>query len=163
MFDLTPEDIESFPVTYNAVVKEDWLDQMGHMNVMWYTHLFSQATCGFFPLWGMTEEYMIGNQSGAFALDCHLRYLRELRVGTKIHTRSCAIGRSEKRFRMMHFLVNEDENCIACIGEFLSAHIDMSKRRMSPLPEEIAKNFDELIQFQKSLNKDFSLCKTIES
>jgi acyl-CoA thioester hydrolase len=162
MINLTLADIESFPITCSAVVLEDWLDEMGHMNVMWYTHLFSQATCGFFASWGLTEEYMKENQSGAFALDCHLKYLRELHVGKRIHTRSCAIDRSEKRFRTMHFIVNEDDGCIASVGEFIGAHIDMSKRRMSPIPEHIGQQFDKQISHRKSLGREFNLCKTIK-
>jgi acyl-CoA thioester hydrolase len=47
--------IDSLPVTHQATVPESYLDAMGHMNVMWYTHLFDQATWRFFAslgLWG---------------------------------------------------------------------------------------------------------------
>ena len=41
-------DLNPLPVTYRAFIPEAYLDEMGHMNVMWYTHLFSQAMGGIF-------------------------------------------------------------------------------------------------------------------
>ncbi|MEJ7639637.1 MAG: hypothetical protein WKF75_17105 [Singulisphaera sp.] len=40
-------DLNSLPITYRASIPESYLDEMGHMNVTWYTHLFSQAMGGF--------------------------------------------------------------------------------------------------------------------
>ena len=35
------------PKTLEAVVPEECLDAMGHVNVAWYTHYFSEAMFGF--------------------------------------------------------------------------------------------------------------------
>ena len=39
-------DLTALPITHRAVIPDDYLDEMGHMNVMWYTHLFSLARGG---------------------------------------------------------------------------------------------------------------------
>ena len=36
----------ALPITLQTVIPEDYIDVMGHMNVMWYTHLFGKATGG---------------------------------------------------------------------------------------------------------------------
>jgi len=36
-------DLSSLPVLHRADIPETYLDEMGHMNVMWYTHLFSEG------------------------------------------------------------------------------------------------------------------------
>ena len=56
------------PITHQATIPESYLDMMGHMNVMWYTHLFARATVGLFQLMGMDRDYFQEHHSGSFAL-----------------------------------------------------------------------------------------------
>ena len=48
--------LNALPITHATVIPEDYLDMMGHMNVMWYTHLFGCATVGLFKLDPVTGE-----------------------------------------------------------------------------------------------------------
>ncbi|MGC3969497.1 MAG: acyl-CoA thioesterase [Pirellulales bacterium] len=84
------------PRTGEGVVLPEWLDEMGHMNVMWYTHLFSRGVHGFFAMFGFTPDYMLANLAGTFALELHVRYLSELRLGERVemYSRSSAVRRS---------------------------------------------------------------------
>src|SRR5438132_14295099 len=124
-------DFGSLPVTWTALIPESYLDEMGHMNVMWYTHLFSNATGGLFDLIGMTLEYFTANQAGSFALEAHVRYLAEVRAGQRVTVRSRALGRSAKRLHFMHFLVIDDGERLSATGEFVGTHVDMRVRRSS--------------------------------
>ena len=63
--------LSSLPVTHRAVIPETYLDLMGHMNVMWYTHLFSEAVWGLFQRVGLTLEHFTANRTGSFALAQH--------------------------------------------------------------------------------------------
>ncbi len=65
-------DLTALPITHRAVIPETYLDEMGHMNVMWYTHLFSLGAWGLFQLVGLNREYFEANQAGSFALDSAL-------------------------------------------------------------------------------------------
>lgn len=143
---LSPSDLAGLPVTHEEIIPESYLDDMGHVNVMWYTHFFSCGTVKLFEHHGMNTEYFLTHNAGSFALEAHVRYLAELRVGKRITVRSRAIARSAKRFHNLHFVVNEDDNVIAATGEFVGAHIDMNHRRMAPIPEHIAKQWDQLIE-----------------
>src|SRR3954449_11689579 len=80
------------PITHEATIPESYLDSMGHMNVMWYTHLFGCATGGFFKLVGMNREYFQANHTGSFALAQHFSYRREVRVGEHVVIRSRLLG-----------------------------------------------------------------------
>ncbi len=51
-------DLRQLPVTSEATIPDEYLDSMGHMNVMWYTHLFSMAMRGVFRLIGLSWEDM---------------------------------------------------------------------------------------------------------
>ena len=47
--------LSSLPVTHRAVIPEDFIDGFGHVNVMWYTHLFTEGAGGLFRLVGLTR------------------------------------------------------------------------------------------------------------
>jgi acyl-CoA thioester hydrolase len=155
---LQPSDLAGLPLTYEGVIPESYLDEMGHVNVMWYTHFFSCGTGGMFELYGLTREFFEANQAGGFALEAHVRYLSELRVGKRISVRSRAIARSAKRFQHIHFVVNEDDGVIAATGEFVGAYIDMRERRMAVIPEPIAAAYDRLIEEHNRVGWDPPLC-----
>lgn len=153
--------LEDLPITHTAVVPEGWLDEMGHMNVMWYTHLFSNAVHGFFSLFGFTPEYMQANQKGTFALELHVRYLAEVRVGQRVTVRSRALGRSAKRLHYMQFLYNEDRGVLGATGELVSAHMDMTARRQDPLPEQLAAAYDRILNEHHRLSWHAPTCGTM--
>ena len=110
---LNLEEVRQLPETYEAIIPEDYLDMMGHMNVMWYTHLFSMAMGGVFRLTGLTREYMENNHSGMFVLESHIRYLSEVRVSQKVSVHSRMLGRTAKRIHAIHFLINHDKHDVA--------------------------------------------------
>jgi acyl-CoA thioester hydrolase len=151
-------ELEPLPFTFAAEIPESYLDEMGHMNVMWYTHLFSGATEGLFKLVGLNAAYMEANQAGTFALQQHTRFLREVRVGQRVTLRTRMLGRTSKRFHFIHFMVNEDMRVLAATGESVGAHVDLRVRRMSPMPAAIAAAFDRLIEEHSALPWTAPVC-----
>lgn len=144
-------DWKELPVTHRAVIPETYLDEMGHMNVMWYTHLFSQAADGLFTLFGMTLAYFEANQAGSFALEQHVRYFNEVRAGQHVTVRSRLLGRSDRLFHFMHFLSIDESDQLAATGEYIGAHVDMRIRRTSAIPRPIAELFDRLLAEHQQL------------
>ena len=151
--DLTP-----LPITHEATIPESYLDAMGHMNVKWYTHLFGCATGGLFKLIGMDRDYFQTHQAGSFALAQHFSYRKEIRVGEHIVVRTRLLGRSERKFHLMHFMTKNEGHVLAATGEFLGAHIDMRERRMSPFPPPIAESLDRIAAEHAALDWQAPLC-----
>ena len=150
------------PITHEATIPESYLDMMGHMNVMWYTHLFGQATCGLFTLAGMDNAYFQAHHAGSFALAQFFRYRKEVCAGERVTLRSRLLERSEKQFHVMHFMTKGDDHVLAATGEFLAAHIDMSTRRTSPFAPHIAQNLDRLIAQHSALDWDAPISGAIK-
>src|SRR4029079_8423973 len=138
--DLTP-----LPITHRAVIPEAYLDEMGHMNVMWYTHLFSEAAWGLFQLVGLTREHFATHRTGSFALTQHFRYLKEVRLGQHVTLRSRVLGRSAKRAHTMHFLTLDALDVLAATCEVVSTYVDMTVRRSSPMPAAITEKIARLL------------------
>jgi acyl-CoA thioester hydrolase len=156
--------LADLPITAQAEIPESYLDQMGHVNVMWYTHLFSRAVWGLFNLIGFTEEYMKANGAGSFALELHVRYLREIHAGRSVTLRTRALGRSAKRIHYMHFLsIDDQEDALSSIGEIVSAHVNLNVRRQSPFPESIAEKYDKLLAEHQALSWEAPVCGTMRA
>ena len=151
MFQLTPNDWNTLPVLGTVVVPADWIDFMGHMNVMWYTHLFGKGVLEFFQLVGLTQEYFSAHYTGCFVLEQHIRYLAEVRVGETVSLRVRALSQAEKRLHFMVFLIKEGTQVMAATSEIITAHIDMSRRRTSPFPEAISMAIDKTLATHSQL------------
>ena len=124
---------------------------MGHMNVMWYTHLFGKGILELFQSVGLTHDYFAANNAGSFVLEQHIRYLAEVRVGETVSLRARALGRSEKKLHFMVLLIKEDLQALAATSEMITAHIDMASRRTSPIPTAIRLAFDVILSLHSEL------------
>jgi len=150
--------LTALPTTHQATIPEDYLDAMGHMNVMWYIHLFDNATWGFIPRFGMSSEYFQSTRSAAFALEQHVRHLDEVHSGDNVTIYSRALGRSIKRLHFMHFMVKADAEIAAATVEIVASHADRITRRTSPLPDSIAARFDNILNAHDALDWAAPLC-----
>lgn len=159
-----PITLNDLPITWRAEIPADYLDEMRHMNVMWYTHLFSQASWGLFKLIGFGHDTMAERNTGSFALEMHVRYLAEVRVGQHVTVRSRALAQSAKRIHYQHFLsIDEADDRLSATAEIVSAHVDMSVRRQSPIPDDIAAQYAALLAAHQALAWPAPLCGTMHA
>lgn len=150
-------DLNELPITHRAVVPAAYLDENGHMNVMWYTHLFGVATDGLFDQFGFNRAYFEAHRAGTFALEIHTRYRAEVRAGQTVTVRSRVLGRSAKRLHYLHFMVREG-GVLAATEECIGTHVDLSIRRSSPLPAFVAEAFDQLLAEHQGLAWEAPVC-----
>jgi acyl-CoA thioester hydrolase len=150
--------LSSLPVTHRAVIPETYLDEMGHMNVMWYTHLFSAAAWGLFQLVGLTREHFTAHRTGSFALEQHFRYLKEVRFGQHVTLRGRVLGRSAKRWHTIHFMTIDEPDGLAATSETVSTYVDMTVRRSAPMPPGITSAIDRLLGEHVNLDWDAPIC-----
>ncbi|HKB38564.1 MAG TPA: thioesterase family protein [Gemmataceae bacterium] len=152
-------ELTALPITHRAVIPDEYLDMMGHMNVMWYTQLFSQAAWGLFQLVGLTQSYFASHQAGSFALAQHFRYLKEVRLGQHVTLRSRVLGRSAKRWHTIHFMtIDELDDVLAATSECVSTHVDMKTRRSSPMLQPITAAIDRLLAEHSRLAWEAPIC-----
>lgn len=150
--------LSSLPVTHRAVIPESYLDEMGHMNVMWYTHLFSAAAWGLFQRVGMTREHFAANRTGTFALAQHFRYLKEVRLGQHVTLRSRILGRSAKRWHTIYFMSIDELDVLAATAETVATYVDMTVRRSAAMPTAITDAIDRLVTEHAGLGWDAPVC-----
>jgi acyl-CoA thioester hydrolase len=154
--------LSSLPVTHRTVIPEDFIDGFGHMNVMWYTHLFTEAAGELFQLVSLTREHFTANQTGSFALEQHFRYLKEVRVGQHVTLRSRVLGRSAKRWHTIHFMTIDELDALAATAEVVSTYADLTVRRSAAMPAAVADAIDRLLTEHASLDWDAPVCGTMK-
>jgi acyl-CoA thioester hydrolase len=144
-------EVAALPVTFRGRVQREWIDMMGHMNVAWYTHVFSLATGGLLERLGTPMDGAAPGRLGTAALEVHVRYLRELRLGDgfAIHTRLLGIG--PKRFHAMHFMAVEPGGRLAATSELVGAYFDLEARRQAEMPAEAAAAARSLLAAHEAL------------
>jgi acyl-CoA thioester hydrolase len=155
--------LSPLPVTHRAVIPASYLDEMGHMNVMWYTYLFGAAAWGLFQLVGLTREHFTAHRTGSFALAQHFRYLKEVRLGRAVTIRSRVLGRSAKRWHAIHLMTIDGADDLAATAEAVGTYVDMTVRRSAPMPAEVADAIDRLLAEHAKLDWDAPVCGTMKA
>jgi acyl-CoA thioester hydrolase len=124
--------------TYRGVVYPWQCDHVGHMNVMWYTGKFDEATWNLFASIGVTPGYLRERERGMAAVEQKTTYLKELLPGDVVFVRSDVLELREKVIRFVHEMVNEESQTVVARTELTAVHLDRKTRRACPFPEDIA-------------------------
>lgn len=158
---VTLSQVRQLPLYHSEIIPDDYIDAMGHMNVRWYMALFDNATWHFFEAVGLTQDYFERCHAGGFALRQFINYWSEVPAGHAVQVRTRVLGRSEKRFHFMHFLIDETAGRMAASLESLGTHADLKLRRSSPLPPEITSGLDERLDHDRRLEWRAPTCGVI--
>ncbi len=132
-----PEQAEPIE-TYRGVVYPWHCDHMGHMNVMWYTGKFDEATWALFAAVGLTPSYLREQGRGMVAVQQDITYRRELLAGDLVLVRSCFLEVREAVLRFRHEMIKVESGEVAAISVLTGVHLDTRVRRSCPLPEQLA-------------------------
>ena len=124
-------------ITYRGVVYPWHCDHMSHMNVMWYTSKFDEATWSVFASIGITPTYIREQNHGMAAIEQTIAYKRELVAGDIVVVRSRILEVREKVIRIQHEMINDETNEVAATSELTGVHVDLASRKSCPLPPEI--------------------------
>ena len=153
--------IQQLPCYHQATIPEAYLDVMGHMNIQHYMSLFDKAAWKFFASFGMDDHYYQTTTGGAFALEQHICYLAEVKVGETVGIYTRINGRTAKRIHFVHFMVNETTHKLAATLETLTSHANTTTRRTSPFPAAIAEAIDAILAEHQQLAWEIPLCGVI--
>ena len=153
--------LETLPVYQRKTIPSDYLDIMGHMNIRWYFDLFAKSGRKFFTYHGLGEDYFRDGNFGVFTLKQFIQYFAEVRVGQTVAIHTRLIGRSNKRFHFMHFMINETTTQLASTFEALITHADLKIRRAAPMPAHIAQKFVSTLAKDETRDWEVPICGVI--
>jgi acyl-CoA thioester hydrolase len=119
---------------------------MGHMNVMWYTGKFDEASWHLLSHLGLTRTLLKQNDRGMAALQQNICYKRELRSGDIVTIRSGVMEMKEKTMRLCHHMTNDETGEIVASTEITGVYMDTTNRRSCLFPANIFERGRELAE-----------------
>ena len=123
---------------YRDVVRPEWIDHNGHMNMGYYLVVFDLATDEFFRWVGLGQDHRQAHNVTTFCLEAHVTYHREVRSGNPLRFTTLLLGHDAKRMHYIHLMYHATEGYLASTNELMSLHVDLGTRRGAPMAEEIS-------------------------
>lgn len=112
-----------------------FLDHNGHVNMAYHLVLADRALdLAFDPIKG--DEYLERGMT-TFAVETHVRYLREINMGDVVRGRVRWIACDAKRAHWIVELVLAPDGEVATTVEGVSLSIDIASRRAAPFPADV--------------------------
>jgi acyl-CoA thioester hydrolase len=119
---------------FEGVVLPEWIDVNGHMNMAYYVVLFDQATDLMYDTLGIGQAYREATGNSTFTAETHTRYEREVHVGERVRVTLHLLDVDPKRLHYFLEMFHAEGGHRVATQELLGLHIDLSVRRVAPMP-----------------------------
>ncbi|PSS53746.1 thioesterase family protein [Pseudomonas sp. BBP2017] len=138
-------------ITYQTPVQADWVDYNGHLRDAFYLLIFSYATDAFMDRIGLDSDNRSASGNSLFTLECHLNYLHEVKLGTRVWVQTQVIGFDRKRLHLYHSLHREGFEEALAASEQMLLHVDLAGPRSAPFAPEVAERLQGIVDEQIDL------------
>ena len=126
-----------------AVVRPDWVDHYGHMNMGFYAVVFDIATD---HQWSALKlgAGLHARGLGTFAIENWIAYVREVTEGMPLAFESEALVFDDKRLICQQRMYHATEGWLAAENEVLYLCVDLEKRKAGAWPADVLAHFATL-------------------
>ena len=135
----------NLPITYRGTVYPWHCDHMGHMNVMWYSGKFDEASWHLLAQVGLSRSFLREQNSGLAAVQQNITYKRELHAGDIVTIRSGILEIKEKVIRFFHEMKNEQTGEVSALTVLTGVYMDAQSRKSCPFPGDVLARVREMI------------------
>ena len=136
-------------IEYQDVVRPEWIDSNGHMNLAYYVLVFDLATDKLYDKLGIGNAYREATDHSSFTAETHTVYEREVHLGDRLMIRSWLLGADAKRVHYFHEMFHVESGERSAVQEIMSLHIDMRVRRVAAFPPELQASLAEMLRLHK--------------
>jgi len=137
--------IEIDQLDYSGMeVLPEYIDANGHMNVGYYTLLFDKALDLPWARLGIYSQQLLTTGKSSFALESHITYQRELKLGDPLRFAFLLLDYDAKRVHYFLQMFHGVNHYLAATCEQLSICMDMNTRRSTAWSEQPLANIKAL-------------------
>jgi acyl-CoA thioester hydrolase len=136
---------------FETTVQPDWIDYNGHMNVAFYVLAFDKATDGLLDHLGLGEAYRRATNHSMYALEAHVTYDRELKLGERLAIDTQLIDADAKRLHFFHRMTHAEAGYLAATSELLGLHVDLAGPKAAPMPPAALVAVEQLLAAHRRL------------
>ena len=122
---------------YRDVVRSEWIDHNGHMNMGYYVVVFDLATDEFMRWIGLDAEHRAAHRVTTFCLEAHVTYHREVREGDPLRFTTQLLAHDAKRLHYIHAMYHATEGYLAATNELMSLHVALDTRRGAAMAPDV--------------------------
>ncbi len=133
---------------FRTVVRPEWIDYNGHMNVAYYVLAFDHAIDVFYDALGLGRSYAESGKGSMFALALKVDYVREVREGDPLVIRTWLVDADHKRIHYAQTMEHGAQGYLAARKEGLSIHVDLTTRKSAPFSPEQQRRIEAWRQCQ---------------
>jgi acyl-CoA thioester hydrolase len=150
-YPLPPLDLVAPFDRHRSVVRAEWIDPNGHMNLAYYSLVFDHASDAFSDQLGVGWSYVEHKLGMAFTLEAHITYDREVHAGDPLRFTTQILDHDEKRVHFFHRMYHAEAGWLASTNELIMMHIDYGTRRATPWPEETLRRLGRMAEAHRAL------------
>ena len=117
-------------VLFRGVVRPEWIDEFGHVNVAHYLTICDHANWAFWNWINHPEGAIEDRDEHEYVIvENHVCYVDELAIGTPIHVNTQLLGFDDKRYVLFHRVIKSEGEILAATNEVKCLGFDLSGRR----------------------------------
>jgi acyl-CoA thioester hydrolase len=146
-----------------ALVRPEWIDYNGHMNVGYYHVAFDFAAEEFFRFLGFTPEFRREQGVTTFALESHLNFLREVKAGDALRFEARLLDHDAKRIHFYQEMFHAGGGYLAASCESLSACVSQAARRTAPMPAALLERLSRVREAHAQLARPWQVGHVISA
>ena len=130
--------------SYRDVVRNEWIDRNGHLNMGYYVVVFDFATDAWLDYIGLDTEHRRSQKIATFSLESHVTYAREVGKGDELRFTTRLLGFDAKRIHYFHEMYHAQEGYLAATNELMSLHVSQETRRSAPMAATLLERLAEI-------------------
>ncbi len=141
------------PLTiWETIVPKNWIDYNLHMTEGYYGVAFAEASDEFLIYIGFDSTYR-ENFGTFYTVEAQIRFLEEVKEGSRIHTETILIECDTKRIQLHHSLFIDNNSTPVATQEAMLLHVSKSNGvpSASPITEPLLSNLNQIRQFHSEI------------
>ncbi|TVQ43864.1 MAG: thioesterase-like protein [Gammaproteobacteria bacterium] len=144
---------DGLPVLHREIVRSEWIDYNGHMNVAYFVLAFDYAVDALWAMLGIDDSYRDRTGCSTFAVESHVTYQREMKLGDEMLFSMQLLGHDAKRIHHFYRMYHAREGYLAATCEWLNLHVDLAVRKVTPMPEAVQSRLAGLAEEQRRISR----------
>jgi acyl-CoA thioester hydrolase len=129
---------------FTCVVRPEWIDNNGHMNMGYYVVVFDLATDAWMRRIGLEEAHRRAQRVTTFCLEAHVTYHQEVREGDPLRFTTRLLAFDAKRIHYIHAMYHREAGYLAATNELMSLHVSQTTRRGAPMAADVLQRLEEI-------------------
>ncbi len=131
---------------HRAAVRDDWLDGLGHMNMRYYLHAFTDAADAGFERFFYSPEALAGRRSAVTA-ELHLTYLADAKAREPFAVTTWIASVGEKKLQLYQEMRSLQRQALLAAAEQLWLFVDLGQSKAIPFESGMRQ---ELLALQRA-------------